>query len=430
MTGLWWCISLILNDPTFLEKWRKVLDPMTLSKGPLRFLMSAALEHWDLYHVIMDYGAFTYWVDNGVEDDDLHREYLQMYADITSAYAITDSSLGSAWDAAEVWIQDFNIGMALDRARTALVAGDRETAFSELLNVRDVTGEAEAEPPVSLASDRLGALLAARPTYSDACPTGLPIIDDLLEGGVYPGNLALAAGDTNIGKSMLLCYLASSSYLANKRVLYFTYELTKTQVAERVLTSLFRKSKDELDPDTIVDDLIAFRDGNDITTGSLVIDDGSNILTVTDLERRLETENIDLVLLDSADDLRPTGKFEKMYQGFHEIYRDLRINVCQGLDMPLWTSVQMNRDAVEKAKTSLKYIGDAFAKAQRAHLVLGMSQTPGELDDPLGPLIKMWILKDTQHGSKGKYSVQKTMFGRGHDGWPGFVYQPTIGDFS
>ena len=423
-------MSLILSDATFLEKWRHVLEPTSLSKGPLRFLLAAALEHFDTYHQLMDYGAYTFWVDNGVEDDDLHEDYLQIYADISAAYPITESSQGSAWTAAEEWIQDYNIGMALDRARTSLVTGDREAAFSELLNIREVTGEEEPEPPVDLATDRLGAILAARPTYSDACPTGIPVVDELWEGGVYPGDLALAAGDTNVGKSMLLCHLAASSYLANKRVLYFTYELTKTQVAERILTSLFRKSKDELDPDTIVDDLISYRDQHDLTMGSLVIDDGSNIHTVADLERRLKTEDIDIVLLDSADDLHAAGKYDKMYEGYKEIYRDLRINVCQRLGYPIWTSVQMNREAVEKATISLKFIGDAFAKAQRAHLTLAMSQTRGELSDPLGPIVKMWILKDTLHGSKGQWSYQKTMFGRGHDGWPGFVHQPSWEDGS
>lgn len=425
INGLFWCMSLVLTEPNFLVKWRPVLEPQSLSKGPLRFLLAAALEHWDLYARCMDGAAYLYWVDNGVDDPDLHEEYRQIYADVTSAYPITDSSREAAWTSAEEWIQDYNIGMALDRARASLVAGDRPSAFEELLNLREVTGEKEAESPISLEEERLGELLAKRPKYHDACPTGIPAVDELWEGGVYPGNLALAAGDTNIGKSMLLCQLACASYLADKRVLYFSYELTKVQVAERILTGLFTCSKRDIKSDTIVDQLLGFREKNDLTKGSLVIDDGSNIHTVADLERRLETENIDLVLLDSADDLVPAKRYNKQYEGYHEIYRDLRINVCQGLGYPLWTTVQLNREAVEKAKVSLKHIGDAFAKAQRAHLVLGMSQTPDELDDPMGPKVKLWILKDTEHGAKGKWSLQRTMFGRGSDGWPGFVHEPT-----
>ncbi len=422
-------MSLVLADGAFLEKWRHTLVPSSLSKGPLRFLLAAALEHWDLYKKLMDWPAFLYWVDNGVEDPDLHEEYHQIYSDVTSGYAITESSREAAWTAAEEWLQDYHIGMALDRARSALVAGDRTLAFTELLNLREVTGEEEAEPPVNLASERLGELLAARPTEEDACPTGIQRIDELWEGGVYPGELALAAGDTNIGKSMLLCYLAASAYFHNKRVLYFSYELTKTQVAERILTGLFECPKQELNPATVVDDLMAFREKKQIDRGSLVIDDGSNIHTVADLERRLEDEDIDLVLLDSADDLSPSRQYSKAYEGYKEIYRDLRNNVCQGLGYPVWTSVQLNKEAVEKAKISLKYIGDAYAKPQKAHLCLAMSQTPDERDDPMGPVVKLWVLKDTVHGSKGKWSRYTTQFGRGNRGWPGFTYNPSFDDF-
>jgi replicative DNA helicase len=320
--------------------------------------------------------------------------------------------------------------MALDRARAALVAGDRGGAFSELLGLREVTGEEEAAPPVSLADARLGELLRARPQEEDACPTGIAKVDELWEGGVYPGNLALVAADTNTGKSMMLCYLATSAYFHNKRVLYFTYELTKTQVAERVLTALFECPKQELNPATIVDDLMKFRERKQIDKGSLVIDDGSAIHTVADLGRRLAEEDIDLVLLDSADDLQPSRNYTKAYEGFQEIYRQLRIDVCQGLEIPVWTSVQLNRDAVERAKVSLKHIGDAYAKAQRAHLILAMSQTPDERDFELGPLVKLHILKDTEHGSKGKWFRHLTLFGRGSRGWPGFSYYPEWEDLS
>ncbi len=429
MKGLFWCMSLVLADETFIAKWRHTLVPSSLSRGPLRFLLAAALEHWDLYAKLMDWPAYLGWVDGGLEDPDLHEEYLQIYSDIASAYPITASNRESAWAAAEEWLQDYHVGMAIDRARSALVAGDRELAFSELLNLREVTGEEKAEPPVNLADARLGELLAARPTTEDACPTGIQRIDELWEGGVYPGNLALAAADTNVGKSMLLCYLAASAYFNDKRVLYFTYELTKTQVAERILTGLFECPKQELKPATVVDDLLKFRERKQISKGSLVIDDGSNIHTVADLERRLETENIDLVLLDSADDLMPSKQYSKAYEGYKEIYRGLRIDVCQGLGYPIWTTVQLNRDAVERAKINLKFIGDAYAKAQRAHLCLAMSQTPDERDDPMGPVVKMWVLKDTEHGSKGKWSRYTTKFGRGSHGWPGFVYNPSYTDF-
>lgn len=427
MKGLLWTVSLALADETFLGRWRPALRWEDLPKGPLQFILAAAVEHWDDTHKLLDWPSFLYYLDTVIEEEDLHGEYRQEYVDLTTAYAITESSRPVAWEAAEKWIRDYHIGMALDRSRAALAAGDTAGAFQELLTVREVVGN-EPSIPLSIDDAELADILRQRPEPSVACPTGVLRVDEFWEGGVYPNNLAIVAADTNVGKSMMLCFLAASAYRANKRALYFTYELTKAQVAERILTGLFGCAKQYVNPDTVVDKLVDIRHKNKLTAASLVIDDGSGIQTVADLKARLEQENVDLVLLDSADDLHPSRRYSKEYEAYKEIYTDIRLDICQNMGLPVWTSVQMNRDAVEKARTSLKHISDAFAKVQRAHLVLGMSQTVDEREHFLGPFVKLVILKDTEHGSRGKWDRYRTAFGRGNEGWPGFEYWPERGD--
>ena len=427
MTGLFWAVSLALNDMAFLVKWRPHLKWEELPKGPVQFIMAVALEHWDDHHQLLDWPTFIYYLDELVADGDAHEEYRQVYIDLASAYTITEASLPVAWEAAEKWIQEYHIGKALDRARAAITVGDRQAAFSELLGLHELVG-IEQKEPLSLEDEALGDLLRQRPTQTDACPLGITRIDDWWEGGVYPGDFALVAADTNVGKSMMLCHLAAWAYRGNKRVLYFTYELTPTQVAERVLCALFQDKKQNLNPDMVVDRLVDFRHQEHITRGSLVIDNGEGIRTVAQLRARLAKENVDLVLLDSADDLQPRGKYEKGYESSGEIYTDIRMDICQSMGLPVWASVQMNREAVEKSRTSLRHIADAFVKAQRAHLVLGMSQTPDEREHFLGPFVKLVVLKDTQHGSRGKWERYRTRFGRGAEGWPGFEYWPEKGE--
>lgn len=425
--NLFWAVSLTLSDMGFLSKWRHAIRWEDLPKGPLRFLVACILEHWDSYHQLLDLASYRFYIDELVEDEELKEEYLGTFTDLSEGYAITQSSLPVAWEAAEKWLQEHHVGLALDRSRAALAAGDREKAFEELLNLHDVTGK-EPPKPVHLESEDLGELLRQRPNRDTACPTGISQIDEQWEGGVYPGQLAIIAAPTNVGKSMALCQFAAASYRANRRVLFFTYELTKSQVMERILTGLFKKPKHELNPDTIVQDVLEFRERNGITRGSLTIEDGEDIRTVADLRRRLQEENVDLVLLDSADDLMPSRQYVKTYEALGDIYTSLRLDVCQQLNLPVWTTVQLNRDAVEKARISLKYIGDSFKKAQRAHLVLGMGQSPDEESHFMGPLVKLVILKDTEHGSRGWWKRFRSMFGRGVKGWPGFEYYPETGD--
>jgi hypothetical protein len=423
-------MSLVLSDSSFLEKWGHALVPESLPRGPTRFLLRAALEHWSAYHQLMDYPAYLYWVDSAIDDEDLHEDYRQIFMDITSAYAITDSSRPTAWEAAEEWLQSYHVGMALDRARASLVAGDRGSAFEELLGLREVTGE-ERETPIELVpSDTLGDIIRAgrSSSFRDApIPLGIDLLDEGLEGGVQRGDLAIVAGPTNLGKSMFLCYLASSAYKANRRVLYLTYELSRLQIGERILMALFEKPKQELNPDTIANELIARRERWGVTDrGSVIIEDG--VRTVAELRRRLEEADVDLVLLDSADDISPRQSYSNLYLSQGEVYSDILLDICHGMNLPVWTSVQLNRDAVERARVNMRHIGDSFKKLQRSTLCIALSQSREEEDFYLGPVVKLLVLKDSQHGAKGMWYRYILKFGRGAKGWPGFDYYPEKGE--
>ncbi len=281
-----------------MEKWSHALIPEPLPKGPLRFLLHSALEHWDLHHQLMEQPAYQFWVDGAIDDEDLHEDYLHIYTDIQAAYPITDSTLPVAWEAAEEWIQNYHVGMGLDRAREALVQGDRDKAFSTLLGLREVTGE-QRETPVAIDGSMAELLRESRRSKTTAIPLGIDQFDEVLEGGIQRGDLAIIAGALNVGKSQFLCFIAASAYLANKKCLYLTYELPRLMIAERILTALFEKPKQELDPDTLPDDLVTLRQEEDVTEGSVVVEDG--IRTVVELKRYLEESDFDLVILDSAE---------------------------------------------------------------------------------------------------------------------------------
>jgi len=428
-SGLQWTVSLVLSDETFLDKWAFALEPEALPKGPMRFLLMACLEHWDSYRQLLDWPSYIYYVDNSIDDEDLHEDYRQVFTDLQSVYGITESSMPTAWKAAENWIQSYHVGMALDSARAFLVAGDRASAFSELLGLREVTGQ-EKTPPVEISGDAdMAALLRQGRLVKQAIPLGLERIDEALEGGVSPGELAIVAGPTNLGKSMFLCYLAAEAYKRNQRVLYMTHELSRLKIGERILTALLEKPKQDLEPDTIAEELMHMREREGVTTrGSVLIEDG--VETVADLRQRLDKVRPDLVLLDSADDLKPKVKYNSLYESQGEVYSEMLLHICHDMAIPVWTSVQLNRESIEKGRVSLRHIGDSFRKAQRATLVIGLSQTLDEADYFMGNMMKLLCLKDTEHGAQGKWWRFIVKFGRGPRGWPAYSYFPERGDLS
>lgn len=425
--GLHWTVALVLSDETFLHKWAFALEPDALPKGPMRFLMMAALEHWNSYRQLLDWSAYLYYVDNSIDDEDLHESYRQVFTDIQQVYGITESSMPTAWQAAEHWVQSYHVGMALDNARAFLVAGDRGAAFAELLGLREVTGQEKAPPIVISGDSDVAEMLRRGRRARTYIPLGLERIDDALEGGVLPGELAIIAGPTNLGKSMLLCYIAAKAYQRNQRVLYLTLELSRDKISERILQALLEKPRQELDPDTITEELLLMREREEVTDrGSVLIEDG--VETVADLRERLEKVKPDIVLIDSADDFKAKTQYDNLYLSQGEVYKDLLLTVCHDMNMPLWTSVQLNREAIEKGRVSLRHIGDSFQKAQRATLVIGLSQTLEEAGYVLGNMMKLLCMKDTQHGAQGQWWRFLTKFGRGPRGWPAYSYFPEKGD--
>ncbi len=425
--GLHWTVSLVLADETFLNKWAFALQPEALPKGPMRFLMMAALEHWNTHRQLLDWPAYIYYVDNSIEDEDLHENYRQVFIDIQEVYGITKSSLPTAWQAAESWIQNYHVGMALDSARAFLVAGDRASAFSELLSLREVTGEVKPVPLEIRGDADMAELLRQRQLTKTVIPLGMERIDDALEGGVSPGELAIVAGPTNLGKSMFLCYLAAEAYKRNQRVLYMTHELSRLKIGERIITALLERPRQDLKTDTIADELMHMRERENVTDrGSVLIEDG--VETVADLRQRLDTVRPDLILLDSADDLKAKGKYNSLYESQGEVYSEMLLSICHDMNLPVWTSVQLNRESIEKGRVSLRHIGDSFKKAQRATLVIGLSQTLDEADYFMGNMMKLLCLKDTEHGAQGQWWRFITKFGRGPRGWPAYSYFPERGD--
>jgi hypothetical protein len=113
----------------------------------------------------------------------------------------------------------------------------------------------------------------------------------------------------------------------------------------------------------------------------------------------------DVLILDSADDIAPLKNRQAGHEDLKDAYIYLR-NLAQEKKLRVWTSGQLTRDAVAKARVSLRQVGGAYAKAQKVHYVIAF-------------LITIDVLKDSLHGTTGALLEARTEFGRGINGFPG-----------
>lgn len=432
-------IWLLLHDEEFLHKHR-TLDPVVFPQGPMRFLVTLAMRQWADYRTTLTATVLNQALD--AEASQLRKarataeSVARVYLDL-DAHEPEESGLPYVREVCAAWLEQYVLSAYVEKAGGALERGDVGGAREAL--TASMAAEPGEDENLKL-SDFLGrGLPEPRP---GVVPTGLYELDRLWGGGVRPGELGLLLGPTNVGKSMVAVHLAVQAYWKNRSTLYYTFELTPEQILQRAITgivesgptSLGRASKDTSSPELWAKELTrAARERHLSEAPTCDIDVRTGLVSIRGLIHDIDQYIAEhgqppgLLILDSADELAPERKQQATWEELRDIFTTLRGEVAQGRNLPVWTTGQATREAVDKARISLKHVGGAFAKAQRAHYVLGLAQTDQELQHEDGPYVNVYVLKDTLHGTKGAWLRCRSTFGRGGDGWPGLETMESYG---
>ena len=84
-----------------------------------------------------------------------------------------------------------------------------------------------------------------------------------------------------------------------------------------------------------------------------------------------------VIMIDYADIMRSTRQFDSLRHELKLIYEELR-NLAGEMNIPIWTASQSNKEGSEKDVVGLTNMGESYAKAQVADVVLTLSRKETE----------------------------------------------------
>lgn len=215
--------------------------------------------------------------------------------------------------------------------------------------------------------------------------TGVPsgFIDlDNRTGGFQKSNLIILAARPGMGKSALAINMATHvAQKENKTVLVFNLEMSKHELAKRIIASESMINNDKLNKGMLSADdwqKIAVTSGN-LSDVKLFIDDtpGINMMEIRSRARKLkmERDDLSLIVIDYLQLIQPTSRRNgTREQEISEISRSLKI-LAKELNVPVIALSQLSRN-VEKAKESsdkrpqLSDLRESGAIEQDADMVL------------------------------------------------------------
>jgi len=206
----------------------------------------------------------------------------------------------------------------------------------------------------------------------DTMTTGWDVIDDLMDGGLAPGELGVVMAPAGIGKSWLLINIGANAMKSGKNVIHYTLELNENYVGQRydsVVTGINAQNLKNYQED--------IQDKMDSIQGDLVIKYyPTKSVGVMGIKAHIEKTIMlgnkpDLVIVDYADLLKVNQKDK--HEALEELYEDLR-GMAGEYGVPVWTATQANRSALEEDVIEADKIASSYGKVMVSDFLMSLSR--------------------------------------------------------
>ncbi|MCP4726619.1 MAG: replicative DNA helicase [bacterium] len=208
-------------------------------------------------------------------------------------------------------------------------------------------------------------------------PSGFAKLDEMTA-GFQKADLIIVAGRPSMGKTALALSIARNAAFGNDfSVGFFSLEMSKFQLAMRLISSEAKIDSKKLRTGRLTNEEMrkVAMAANSLSEAPVFIDDSAS-LTFFELKskaRRLKKENnLDMIIVDYLQLMRPTDTKQNREQQISEISRNLK-GIAKELDVPVMALSQLSRAPEtrgEKKKPMLSDLRESGAIEQDADVVL------------------------------------------------------------
>lgn len=248
--------------------------------------------------------------------------------------------------------------------------------------------------------------------------------------GLNKSDLILIGARPAMGKTSFALNIARNvSAIAKKKVLFFSLEMSKEQLAQRVLATEARVSSSKMRNGKITEDewerLV--KAASALTECELYFDDTANI-TVTEMKAKTrKLKGVDCVIIDYLGLINSTKKTENRTNEVSDITRNLKM-MAKELRIPVVCCAQLNRGTEGRQKNhrpQLSELRESGSIEQDADIVLMLyredyyqnekdDNEPVSEEEAKGPKTVEVIVAKNRHGETGtvkfNWDAEHTLF--------------------
>ncbi len=258
--------------------------------------------------------------------------------------------------------------------------------------------------------------LAASDSAIPGLSTGLRDLDRAIS-GLNNSDLILLAARPGMGKtSMALNILLDAGKRSGKKVAFFSLEMSREQLALRLISSECFVDNKKLVTGKLTDDdwesVAAAADS--LNRSTILIDDDSSVTVADILAKCRRVDDLGLIVIDYLQLMQSAGgksgnRGENRQQIVSDISRSLKI-MAKDLNVPVLCLSQLSRanESRQDKRPMLSDLRESGAIEQDADIVLFLYREGYYNADTENPNLAECIIAKNRHGETGKVDLQWT----------------------
>lgn len=267
-----------------------------------------------------------------------------------------------------------------------------EQRIFDIRRGKNMQGLQRIDEIIVQAFDRLDLLNSPDADLYKGVPTGIKELDEAIT-GLNRSDFILLGARPGMGKtSFALNIVRHAAVSANKKVAFFSLEMSKEQLASRLLSTEALVGGTKLRTGKLSEDeWIHIIEAGDILSKTQMYFDDNPAITVGEMKAKIRRlRDVDLVVIDYLQLMNASGKNDNRVQEISKITRNLKI-MAKELNVPVLTLSQLARDSEKRTnhRPVLSDLRDSGSIEQDADIVMFLyredyyqdTETPGENAD-------------------------------------------------
>ncbi len=248
-----------------------------------------------------------------------------------------------------------------------------EQKIYDIRNINEVKGLKKLSSVILETMDRLDMLNSPESSIAKPISTGIGDLDRTIT-GLNRSDLILIAARPGMGKTSFALNIARNAAVqGKKKVVFFSLEMSREQLASRLLSSEALISGTTLRTGKLSqDEWERLIPASDVLGATEMYLDDTPGLTVPAMKAKLRRlKNVDLVIIDYLQLMSSSRRIENRVQEISEITRNLKI-MAKEINVPVVTLSQLSRESEKRAdhRPQLSDLRDSGSIEQDADIVL------------------------------------------------------------